>query len=82
MGFERELIQAIRMAEDGYCDEAVSVIEGIAQAYPSDFRPWWAIAHLCGDVEKQRTALERVLALQPELHEARELLAGLNSSAN
>ena len=70
-----DIIQAIKLAEAGRCTEALLQLHEMTQRHPADFRPWWAIANLDDDPAQTRGALEHVLALKPDQHEAHELLA-------
>lgn len=77
---DSDIIQAIKLADMGRCMEALLRLQDMARQQPADFRPWWAIAHLSDDPAQTRAALDRVLALKPDQHEAHELLALLNRS--
>jgi hypothetical protein len=78
MASDYDIIHAIRLADAGRCTEAILMLQTFTQQAPDDFRPWWALAHLCTDPADRRAALERVLAIKPDQHEAHEIMAELN----
>jgi hypothetical protein len=75
---DSKLEQAYDLIRQERLDEALVILEPILQTDPDNTDAWWLYANAVQEPEEARSALQRVLILEPEHQPAQELLIQLN----
>lgn len=74
------LQKAYELIEAGSLDDARELLDGYLQENPNDADGWWLYANAVDDPEEGTKALRRVLSIDPNYSDAREILDELEES--
>lgn len=73
--------QVVQLAKAGKKKEAAQLVRDHVAQHPQDVNAWWLLANIVHHSKVKRHSLERVLALQPNHDQARQLLAKMDKAA-